>query len=354
MMDHHGIRPDIIGLSTAVQASAIFLFAPFAPRIIARFGPSRVIFVNLCGTVLLFLLFPLTESVIHWFVLRFLLGITNNLLWIAGESMVNHVTDDSNRGRSISKYAMALSGGFAAGPFILTLTGTVGWTPFVAAGSIAALSMLPMLWVDDVKADFNKASTINFRQVLARAPVPMFANLAFAASSGIMITFLPLYGLRLGLDEGLMLTYITIAAVGGMAFQPIFGRLADRMHRLLLLTCVLVLAVLVSLLMPLFVALPIYSLIYFFVFGGVRTGLYAISVTLMGEKFKGAELASASALYNLMWGVGNGLGPYIGGYAIDWWNPHGIPLSIAVMIALVIPFAVINFIKSSRNTTSSI
>ena len=351
-MHHKGFEPEIIGLSAAFQSFSIFVFAPFIPKIISRFGPYSVMVFNLLLMVLVFLLFGLAEPIWMWFVLRFFLGFTNNLMWIAGESMVNHLTDEANRGRTIAKYAMALSAGFAMGPFVLSLTGSQGWTPFVAAAMIIIVSALPLLFLRNQNVEYQGQSKIGYWSVLKRAPVPMLTNLAFAASSGIMITFFPIYGIRLGLEENFTLYLITIAAVGGFFIQPLMGYLADKVDRLILLSIMLTMTVLLTSIMSILIVIPVVVLIYMFIYGGIRTSLYGISVTLMGQRFRGVELATASALFNLMWGIGNGIGPFIGGYAIDWWNPHGVPGSMGFMIMLIIPLPLIIYYREKRTTVT--
>ena len=104
-----------------------------------------------------------------------------------------------------------------------------------------------------------------------------------------------------------------------------------------MLVLMLTASTVITAMMPLFFLVPVVGLVYFFAMGAARTGMYSLSVTLMGERYRGAELASASALFNLMWGLGNTVGPSLGGYAIDWWNPHGMPASMTLITALVIP-----------------
>ena len=339
-MHQRGFGADIIGISTALQASSVFIFAPLVPRIVSMLGPMKVVVLALALTAVLFISFPFAEGVGVWIMLRFALGAANNLMWIAGESLVNHLADEKRRGRAIAHYTMALSAGFALGPFMLTLTGSQGLAPFAAAAATVVLSMVPALMVTEVRAEFNDRKALKLWTVFRQTPAPMVTNLVFGATSGIMITFLPIYALRLGVSENFALYCITIGAVGGILAQPLIGRLADRFNRLLMLLMMLVASTLITAMMPLFFMLPVAGLVYFFIMGGTRTGMYSLSVTLMGEKYRGAELASASALFNLMWGLGNTAGPYLGGYAIDWWNPHGVPASMTLITALAIPVCI--------------
>ena len=69
---------------------------------------------------------------------------------------------------------------------------------------------------------------------------------------------------------------------------------------------------------------------------------------MIGERFSGADLAAASALFGLLFGVGSILGPPFGGVAMESLPPHGVPLSIAVMWAVFLPFPVIALLRNGR------
>jgi MFS family permease len=83
-------------------------------------------------------------------------------------------------------------------------------------------------------------------------------------------------------------------------------------------------------------------------FGSVLSGIYTIAMVIIGDRFQGADLAAASALYGVMWGMGSVLGPPIGGVAMDYFPPHGVPLSIAALFAAFLPFAVISCVRRFR------
>ena len=53
--------------------------------------------------------------------------------------------DDSVRGRVVGLYSMAVSGGFACGPLVLSLTGSENVTPFLVSGAVMLLAALPLL-----------------------------------------------------------------------------------------------------------------------------------------------------------------------------------------------------------------
>ena len=74
------------------------------------------------------------------------------------------------------------------------------------------------------------------------------------------------------------------------------------------------------------------------VVGAALSGVYTIALIIIGEQFKGADLAAASALFGVMWGAGTVLGPQLGGLSYDQFPPHGIPLSLGVLTLMFLPF----------------
>jgi MFS family permease len=70
---------------------------------------------------------------------------------------------------------------------------------------------------------------------------------------------------------------------------------------------------------------------------------------MVGEQFKGADLAVASALYGLMFGVGSILGPLVGGVAMNTLPSYGVPISIALLYAAFLPFPVIALLRNRRH-----
>ena len=113
----------------------------------SRIGPAILMLGAILVSIIAFMLLAVFESISAWFVLRFTIGAAAGVLWVCGEAWINQVADDATRGRVVAAYSMAVSGGFALGPVVLSATGTKGLTPFVISGCVMLLSALPLLRV---------------------------------------------------------------------------------------------------------------------------------------------------------------------------------------------------------------
>lgn len=348
VMNARGVDSLWIGMSTAVQSVGIILVAPYLPAHMSRLGPAMLMLGAILVSLVAFLLLPVFTSVAAWFVLRFVIGAAGGVLWVCGDAWVNEVATERIRGRVVAIYGVAVAGGFSLGPLVLTITGTDGFAPFLVSSAIMLLSALPLLPVIRISPSLHGEQAGGLLHYFALARLPMLMGMVYALSEGILLTFLAIYGIEQGLAETRALYLIAVMGIGGMLGQLPIGWLADHMDRLLLAgLCVLCVAA-AAFAIPVAIALPSWSLLVLVVLGAAMTGVYTIGMVIIGEQFKGADLAAASALYGLMFGAGSILGPLVGGVVVKTLPAHGMPLSLALMYALFLPCPLIAAIRNRR------
>ena len=341
ILDRQGIGSSLIGLNAAAQSLAIFVIAPFAPRLLRRIGPARIMLWAIALQFVAFLLLPVFPNVYAWFPLRFLVGAGASVMWVASEAWINAVVEDRIRGRVLALYSAAVMGGYALGPLILVMTGSEGWAPFLAGAAMIGLSFLATLFGAGVAPSLDGKPRAPLLAYLALAPLAMLSCLVVAAGDGMLATFLPLYGLAQGLSQEQGLLLLTLLGAGGVALEFPFGWLADRMNRRLL-SLLLSLAVLAGCLaFPLLLPVPVVNWVFIFLFGGCLGALYTLGNVLMGERFQGADLASASTLFATMWNLGALFGPPAAGLGLEISPQQGLPaaLTLTFGLFLLVPLA---------------
>jgi len=348
VMHERGIDSTLIGLSTAVQSIGIVLVAPFLPAYMRRLGPAVPMLGAILVSLVAFLLLPLFTSTESWFVLRFVIGSAGGVLWVCGDTWVNQVATERIRGRVVAAYGVAVAGGFSLGPLLLSVTGSDGVAPFLVSSAIMLLSALPLLPVVRIAPSMRGEQAGGLLHYFAVAPVPMLMCVVYAVSEAILLTFLPLYGIEQGLTETQALYLIAFMGIGGMLGQLPIGWLADHMDRLALASLSILFVAVAAVAIPVVITIPTWNIVFMLFLGAAATGVYTIGMVMIGERFKGADLAAASALYGVMFGVGSIFGPPAGGVAMEALSPHGMPLAIAVMFALFLPVPVIALLRNRR------
>jgi MFS family permease len=348
VMNAHGIDNLWIGLSAAVQSVGIILVAPYLPAHISRLGPAVLMLGAILVSLVAFLLLPVFTSIASWFVLRFAIGVAGGVLWICGDAWVNAVASERIRGRVVALYGVAVAGGFSLGPLVLSITGTEGVAPFLVSSAIMLLSALPLLPVVQISPSLRGEQAGGLLHYFALARLPMLMGMVYALSEGVLLTFLAIYGMEQGLTETRTLYLVAVMGIGGMLGQLPIGWLADHMNRLLLASLCILLVAAAAVTIPVAIGLPTWRMALLVVLGAAMTGVYTIGMVIIGGQFKGADLAAASALYGLMFGVGSIIGPLVGGMVMKTLPSHGVPISIALLYAIFLPFPVIALLRNRR------
>jgi MFS family permease len=338
LLERQGVSTAMIGYSTAVQGMAILFIAPFAPRLIAFMGPNWSMAVGMGGSAFILALLPLWPDVWVWFPLRFALGAVSSLLWIASEAWINSVAREETRGRVVSIYSIAGAAGFTMGPAMLTLIGTETNLPFLIAVTALALPCLPLLLAPTAGIAFEKTQKGGWGRVLALAPAPILITFIFAGSEEALHTFFAIFTMELGEGETLALRLIAALGFGGIVLGYPIGWLADHVNRLNLLILLTLTIFAAILAVPQIFNIYPLNYIYFLVLGGIMGGTYTVGMTLLGERFEGADLVTASTMTTTFWGVGAVAGPSLAGQSMGVIGPNGLIFAICFVILLYLPF----------------
>jgi len=334
-----------------VQAAAILAIAPFAPGLMTRFAPSRLMQAMTVALALLFIIAGLYPNVWFWFPLRLIIGAATALLWIASEALINELAVERWRGRIISIYAAVGAAGFALGPLLLIITGSEGMTPFVTTSVMTLLAGLPLFFVTHRGLEYSDGGNQGVWKVFLLAPVIMLANVVYAAGAESFITFFPLYGMHLGMTTEFALGLMTVVGAGGMILALPLGWVADHVNRMGMLVLILLLTMSALLAFPYAMQQdPWLVFLFMFGFGGVEGMIYTLGVVLIGERFKGGQLAVATTAFSACWGAGTMLGPLLVGIGMDQFGNGSMVYVIFAMFAVYLPLPVVSWLNSLRRS----
>ncbi len=345
VLQRQGVGTTMIGLSTAVQYLAVLVAAPFVPRLMARQGPVPMMAWSIAATALLLVALPALPDVTIWFVLRFLLGMAESFLWIAGEAWLNHVAEEHRRGRTVALYGMAVGGGFAVGPLLLVMLGSEGWLPFLVCAAITMLAALPLLLVRGSAPKLEGVPSASAWRYLLLAPVAMLGYFVFAATDAVVMSFFPIYGVGEGLTESAAIGLISIFAIGTIAFQLPVGWLMDHVDAMGIVLVAILVMLCASVSLPWVIPYAPWNTVFMFVFGGTFAALYIVPLTMLGRRFKGADLSAAASVFAVMFCFGAVAGPPLSGVGMAFLGNDGMRWALVLIYALALPLPVIGLIR---------
>ncbi len=348
VLDSQNISKSLIGLSTIMQASAILAIAPFAPGLMTRYAPATLMQFMSLALALLFIIAGLFPNVWFWFPLRLLIGAATALLWIASEAVINELATERWRGRIIAIYASVGAAGFALGPLLLIMTGSDGMTPFVTTSGMILLAGLPLFFVSHQRLEYSSSEKHpGVWKIFLLAPVIMLSNIVYAAGAESMLTFFPLYGMHFGLTKEFALGLMSIMGIGGMVMGLPLGWVADHVNRMGMLVFTLLFTMGCLLALPYILPLqPWLVFVFIFVFGGIEGMIYTLGVVLIGERFKGAQLAAATTVFSACWGAGTMLGPLLVGFGMDHLGNETMVLIIFAIFAVYLPLPIAAWVRT--------
>ncbi len=307
ILEARGTDESVIGLNAAMTPIGLLLFGPMIPAVTRRFGSKRVAIASALAISVLLLAMKAFPSLPAWFLLRIMLGATAGTLFAISEAWVVRFSEGPDRGLILAIYASLLSAGFALGPIMIPFTGISGWLPFVVAAGTALVAMLPIPFVTEPDAPPDEDEHGGFLAFLPKAPVLLMAVGVFAVFDAALMTFLPVYGLRNGLDLDTASFALGVLIGGNVILQIPIGLLADRWSRPgMMLICAVTTAVACAFI-PATIATPLMWPVLI-IAGAAGFGIYTVALALLGDRFSGNALVAGAAAFAVMWGVGAVIG----------------------------------------------
>jgi MFS family permease len=181
--------------------------------------------------------------------------------------------------------------------------------------------------------------------MFGRAPLIIGVVAVFGLYEASLMALLPIWGVRIGLDERLAAATLSAIYIGSIMLQILIGWLSDRFSRLAMLNLCgavgLMGAILLAIVTP---SLPTLFCVLF-VWGGIASGIYPVALSMAGDRFRGTELVTVNAAMIIAYGLGALAGPALGGMAMDVRNPQGLVWLFALLFAGLLLTTVLNLTR---------
>ena len=334
VLETRGIDPTLNGLNAAASSVGIVLGPMLAPRGVRMLGVNRFLLLCFALDIVTVLALKLFDTLDAWFVLRFALGLIGSNIFTASEAWINRLAGDSGRGRVLGLYAALLSAGFGLGPLVLAATGIRGWLPFLVNAGITAVAFLPLLAAGEGGLDLGGGQAGFSLDIARRGPLIFLTVALFGLFEFTLMTLLPVWGLRHGMDARAAAGTLSGVYLGAIALQVPVGWLSDRFsRRAALRLCGAVGLAGAALLVALPLAgPPLFGLL--FVWGGIVSAIYPVALSMAGDRFPPGQLVAVNAAVISAYGIGSLAGPVLGGVAMDLWDPQGLPALFVLLFAL--------------------
>jgi MFS family permease len=323
-----------IGLVSAAWGVGMLAFGTRIPQLAARFGAVPAIIGSVVVGALINCAYTVTSGPIAWGILTFLHGVIGGVPWVVSEIWMNVVVEEKRRGRVMGIYAALVALGMALGPLVLQVVGVYGPVPFLTGAALSLLVAVPLLpyWSTAPRIRIDAAS--GFRTVVLLAPLAMLAAFACGLGEQVAFSFLPVYAVGAGLSADTGALWLSAFVMGNVILQWPVGWLADHADRRAVLAgCTLASALLVVAL-PLVPAQSPAAIAVVMVWGGISFAIYPVGLALLGQRFRGGDIARANTAFSMIYILGGLVGRPLTGAAMDAFGDPGLGWTLAFFYAL--------------------
>ena len=328
ILEHKKVNTTIIGGMAMIAPAGLILGAFFVSRIM-RNSVGRILLISgIVFEIVLIISLINTQSIALWFLIRFLGGFADSILFVVTETWLMEITPRGKRGRIMGFYNSIMMMSFALGPLILTFSGSRGNLPFLICITLMIFAAFPLLWTGRYLPTTIDPPSFNIIGFTFVAPLLALACFVVAFQDLAITSLMPVYGLRVGMSESSATLMLFFGVAGGALLQFPIGWAADKLGAKRLLVACSFVGLIGTLVWPF--VLPNTFLLWttLFLWWGLFSGVSTISMILAGNWFKGSELSMAMAAFGVFWGIGAFVGPFTSGAMMDIWNPHGFPITL--------------------------
>lgn len=308
----------------------------FVPRVIRNVGHIRTFAALASLAAASVLSFGLLVHPAAWLPLRILNGLCVVGLYMVVESWLSEQSAGSARGRIFSIYMMSTLFALGLGQFLLLVGEPDGMVPFTLAAMLIALGVIPIAVTRVTEPRIEAVVPVKLGQLLRISPLGTIGALGAGMVNGAFWGMTPVFGQRLALGEFQIALLMSATILGGALLQWPIGHLSDRYDRRNVLILVsfataLVAAGVALLVMQSLPGLALAAALY----GGLMFSLYGISVAHTNDHLDPGQVLEATRGLLLVYGFGALFGPLLGGIAMEFAGPVGLPVLSAGMAALL-------------------
>ena len=352
ILEHKKVNTTIIGGMAMIAPAGLILGAFFVSRIM-RNSVGRILLISgIVFEIVLIISLINTQSIALWFLIRFLGGFADSILFVVTETWLMEITPRGKRGRIMGFYNSIMMMSFALGPLILTFSGSRGNLPFLICITLMIFAAFPLLWTGRYLPTTIDPPSFNIIGFTFVAPLLALACFVVAFQDLAITSLMPVYGLRVGMSESSATLMLFFGVAGGALLQFPIGWAADKLGAKRLLVACSFVGLIGTLVWPF--VLPNTFLLWttLFLWWGLFSGVSTISMILAGNWFKGSELSMAMAAFGVFWGIGAFVGPFTSGAMMDIWNPHGFPITLITVSVIFLIVSLFPWFYKIRKVNS--
>ncbi|MBE9077334.1 MFS transporter [Romeria aff. gracilis LEGE 07310] len=315
LMAQQGISDLWIGANSTLYFLTIAIGTPIVAKLLQHFGLRKTMIAGFTLMAATAPLFPWTDDLLLWFILRAVMGGAVCLYLVSGQTAINYFCTDSNRAIVNGIDALSFSLGFGLGPLIGAIAYDYSPKITFSLGSLLILSgvLFILFGLPEKKIRFQPLRL----GVYKRIKLPLQGAFSYGVAIATLVSLYPVYLLRQGYPISQIGYTFSAFILGGLLATLPVTYLADRLGKLHLLK-VSISVIIFSILGLSFVdTIPVVYLIAFAT-GAAMSPIFPLALAIIGGQIANRDLPSGSSLFTAAYSVGCTAGPILSAISMHY------------------------------------
>lgn len=355
LLEEQNVSPSVNGISAAMLYMGMFVSMFFCERMLRKIGFRRTIFTGIGIMVVTMALFPVLKGIIAWSILRFFLGVGDNVMTFAVQLWIAMYVTKDESGKRFSQFGLAYGLGLGLGPLGLLLEPFGMWVPFVVL-----ISLLALIWMiclthlrGEIKQPEKTENTVgqpSYQAVYMVGFLAMWTALIYGFIEVSIANNFAVYGLKIELSKAEVSILITTFIWMSLALQLPLGLLGDKIGRKKLLTIICTIGGIGMLFVPIVGDHFIGLVLLLGFLGGIIGSLFGISLAFVNDLLPDHMVTRGNMLTTLHFTVGSMIGPYIAGILMQKISIYSLFYFLAGSLFSFVFFRMVHSLQRSKRT----
>lgn len=337
------------GIVIAAFATGLMAGALKSSWFIERVGHIRS-YAAFCALATIFtLMMGAFEAKAMWFLLRAGSGFCLGGSFLVIESWLSEQSPKERRGVIFAIYITVCQLALAGGQALMQVVDLTTNQPFVLAGALYALGLVPIALTLTPQPAPPKQRRRGLLGIIRLAPIAILGSLISGITLGSLLGLGPAYAKTAGLNENQISTLMAACIAGGIALQWPIGRLSDRIDRRLVIEGVALATLFTALLMLSTNADAIAMGIFTWaMFGSFAFVIYPLSLAHGQDLASPEDVVTTSGTIVFCYGIGAAIGPAAGAILMDFTGPKAFPIWLSSASGLLVIVGLIRLLVRRR------
>ena len=334
--ESEGFGSTVAGLVMAMNFVGFLAGAAVAPYFLRQVGHVRVFAALASAGSSVVLVQAVFVHPLVWAVGRFAWGACFAALIVVGETWLNELATNENRGAMVARYMVITMGAIATGQFLVVTADTDGFVLFAVVSVLVSLALVPMSLSASANPPVVVHERVGFRTLARATPTGVVVTFLVGAALGSISAIGPVYAASRGLTPFQVALFVAAPMVGSLFGQIPLGRLSDRVPRRVVIVAAALAAGTACLVMLLLDETSLAGIAVMGVMGAFAYPIYSLAVAQANDWLRDTQRAGASAVLVRMNGIGATVGPVCAALAMSvTLNAFYVVMAVAHLAAAV-------------------